>query len=683
MNTSSLGRLLIVDDEIELLNSLADKLARQGYETVRFSSPHEALNALAGRAFDLLLTDLMMPGMDGITLLQAARKIEPDLAGIVMTGQATVQTAVDAMKSGAADYILKPFKLNVILPVLARALELRRLRLENLQLRETVGIYELCNAIAFTLDHQTLLNKVIDAAMQQCEAEEASIMLPTDKGDELRVAVIRGDGRAHLVGERVPLEHGIAGWVTRHREPLTLMGEVRDPRFSPVQARSDIRCAISMPMLVGGKLVGVLNVNSTNRRQSSTMGQVKSLGILANTGASALESARLHLAVLRAEEQYRSIFENASEGILQSSPDGRVQIANPAMAGILGYDSPGDLIAGVRDLGSQVYQNGQDREEVKRLVEEHGQVQNIELRMVRKDGGRIWVSLNGRAIRNSQGKTLRYESTIIDITRRKFAEESLRSANEALEQRVRERTAELEAANKELEAFSYSVSHDLRAPLRAIDGYARIVISDFGPSLPDEAQDYLRDVLRGAQQMSRLVDDLLGFSRLSRQPLRKQPVDTLKMVQKCLEELKPVVAERPVEIRIGDLAPCQADPNLLKQVWFNLLSNAFKYTGKRNPAVIEIGCQSDSLGSTYFVKDNGAGFDMRYVHKLFGVFQRLHRAEDYEGTGVGLAIVQRIVQRHLGRVWAEAEPDRGATFFFFLPSLGSNSLESSDIEKNQ
>jgi|SRR5579883_670101 len=418
----TLGRLLIVDDEIELLNSLADKLARQGYETVRFSSPREALNALESESFDLLLTDLMMPGMDGIALLQAARRIDPYLAGIVMTGQATVQTAVDAFKMGALDYVLKPFTISVILPVLARALETRRLRLENIQLRETVGIYELCNAIAFTLDHQTLLNKIADAAMQQCEAEEASIMLPTDGGKKLRVAAVRGESREHLLGERITIDQGIAGWVARHHEPLALSGVVADPRFSPVCPRPDIRSAISMPMIVGGRLVGVINVNSTSRRYPFTMGQVKSLNILANTGAAALENAQLHLAIRQAEENYRSIFENASEGILRSTPDGRVQIANPAMARMLGYDSPEEFINTVQDLGKQVYRRPEDRAEVLRRIEETGQVRELEVEMVRKDGGRVWVSLNCRAIRDRQGNTIRYDSTHADITDRKFAE---------------------------------------------------------------------------------------------------------------------------------------------------------------------------------------------------------------------------------------------------------------------
>lgn len=422
MPNSSLGRLLIVDDEIELLNSLADKLAKQGYETVRFSSPQDALRALEDQTFELLLTDLMMPGMDGISLLRTARQLDPYLAAIVMTGQATVQTAVDALKLGALDYVLKPFTISVILPVLARALESRRLRLENIQLRETVGIYELCNAIAFTLDHQILLNKVADAAIQQCEAEEASIMLPTENGDELRVAVVRGEDRGHLLGERIPFDQGIAGWVAKHHEPITISGEVADPRFAPVHPRADIRCAISTPMIVGGRLVGVLNVNSTKRRYPFTMGQVKALNILANTGAAALENAQLHLAIRRAEENYRSIFENASEGILRSTREGRIQIANPALTRMLGYDSSDDLAASVHDLGTQVYRHLDDRDGIVRRLEEAGGVQNAEVEMVRKDGGRIWVTLNCRAIRDAQGKTVRYDSTFGDITHRKLAE---------------------------------------------------------------------------------------------------------------------------------------------------------------------------------------------------------------------------------------------------------------------
>jgi len=234
------------------------------------------------------------------------------------------------------------------------------------------------------------------------------------------------------------------------------------------------------------------------------------------------------------------------------------------------------------------------------------------------------------------------------------------------EQHLRESTAQLEAANQELEAFSYSVSHDLRAPLRAIDGFSRIVLDEHAPALAPEAQRYLHLVQDNTQQMGRLVDDLLAFSRLSRQPMAKQPVDPADLVHAALQDLHAEQAGRQIDLVIRDLPTCQADPGLLKQVWVNLLSNALKFTRRRERAVIEVGAYEEDTHPVYYVKDNGVGFDIRYVGKLFGVFQRLHRSEEYEGTGVGLAIVQRIIHRHGGRVWAEAKVDQGATFSFML-----------------
>jgi signal transduction histidine kinase len=245
-----------------------------------------------------------------------------------------------------------------------------------------------------------------------------------------------------------------------------------------------------------------------------------------------------------------------------------------------------------------------------------------------------------------------------------------------LEHRVAERTAELEASNRELEAFSYSVSHDLRAPLRAIDGFSRILLKDFGTDVPDQAREYLEIVREGAQQMGRLIDDLLAFARLGRQSLSKETVDPATIVHRVLEQLRHDLEGRDVEVRVGHLPACQGDPALLHQVYVNLLANALKFTRNRSPAIIEVRATEQNGRTVYFVKDNGVGFDMRFADKLFGVFQRMHRAEDYEGTGVGLAIVQRVIHRHGGQVWAEAEPDAGATFFFTLG--GSAEEESAD-----
>ncbi|MES2356696.1 MAG: ATP-binding protein [Pseudomonadota bacterium] len=233
-------------------------------------------------------------------------------------------------------------------------------------------------------------------------------------------------------------------------------------------------------------------------------------------------------------------------------------------------------------------------------------------------------------------------------------------------QKVQAANQDLEAANKELEAFSYSISHDLRAPLRAIDGYSQAVLEDFGPQLPAEGQRQLQLIRDRAQLMGQLIDDLLSFSRLSRSSLDKQTVKMDALVRVALAEMNMSWDGRQTEFKIDQLPACQGDRSLLKQVWINLLSNAIKYSRKREHALVEIGCEEQKGESVYFVRDDGSGFDMRYANKLFGVFQRLHRSEDYEGTGVGLAIAQRIIHRHGGRIWAESAVDRGATFYFTL-----------------
>ncbi|HTY23355.1 MAG TPA: ATP-binding protein, partial [Desulfomonilaceae bacterium] len=298
-----------------------------------------------------------------------------------------------------------------------------------------------------------------------------------------------------------------------------------------------------------------------------------------------------------------------------------------------------------------------------------------EFRIVLPSGTAKHVQVIRHPVLNEVGDVVKLVGTTMDITDRKRAEEALEKVLADLEVRVEKRTKELseanqslEAANKELESFSYSVSHDLLAPLRRIEGFSQILLEDYGPHLDEEAVSLLGSVRSNTAKMGQLIEDLLALSRLGRTAMQVRPLEMSNLACQISEELKSMNPDRTLRISINDMPSASGDEILLRQVFINLIGNAIKFTREKDIGVIDVCGYESGNEKIYSIKDNGAGFDMAYYHKLFGVFQRLHSADEFEGTGVGLAIVHRIISRHGGRVWAEGEIGKGAIFYFSLPN---------------
>ncbi len=364
----------------------------------------------------------------------------------------------------------------------------------------------------------------------------------------------------------------------------------------------------------------------------------------------------------KASAYARRLIEASLDPLVTIRPDGRVSDVNEATVQATGVSR--QALVGSR---FSVYFTEPDRADAGyKLVLSEGEVHDYPLTLRHVSGRTIDVLYNATIYRDDTGTVQGVFAAARDITERKRAEEEVHRLNAELEQRVIERTAELEAANKELEAFSYSVSHDLRAPLRSIDGFSQVLQEETGGRLSADGEDALRRVRGATRQMGQLIDDLLKLSKVTRAEMHRERVDLSEMARSVVLELSGREPKRRTEVHIADGAVVEADPRLLRIVMENLMDNAFKFTSKRADARIEFGTREDDGRAVYFVRDNGAGFDMAYAGKLFGAFQRLHSAVEFPGTGIGLATVQRIIHRHGGSVRAEGAPGGGATFSFTL-----------------
>jgi len=451
------------------------------------------------------------------------------------------------------------------------------------------------------------------------------------------------DGIAHALGKPAAGSLTLTRQIDLYGHTWSLHFTTR-PAFHAAFDKNKPLFILVVGTLLSVMLAGLIWMFSTQRRRALEM------------STSSLDS----------EHRVRALLDDMDEGIVVISETGMIEMSNPAAERLFGYRSEEVVGKNVSMLMPEPYHSEHDGYLANYL--RTGQAKIIgrgrEVTAKRSDGSVFPMDL--RISEFSLEGRRQFIGSIRDITERKRAQDEILRLNASLEERGQQRTAQLEAANKELESFSYSVSHDLRAPLHGIDGFSQALLEDYAAKLDDQGKGYLQRVRAATQRMAELIDDMLNLARVTRAPMQRAPVDLSALATAITDELRQTQPERAMEVVVQPGLVADGDAKLLKVLLMNLLANAWKFTGKQERARIEFGMQPGGGVPAYFVHDNGVGFDMQYVHKLFGAFQRLHAMDEFPGTGVGLATVQRIVHRHGGRAWAEAAVEQGATFFFTL-----------------
>ena len=758
--------ILNLEDSVEdaELNQAMVSARWPGCELLRVDNRADFISALDQGGFDLILSDFTMPGFDGLQALELARKKRPEIPFLFVSGTIGEDTAIEALKNGATDYVLK-HRLVRLIPAVDRARREAEERAECQRAEDAMRqsehkyreLFECLGDAAFLAVEQN--GKIIDAnrraeAMLGCSradilGHKETRFLMLDKnaapaattGPDTQPTAVAVWEMVRADGGTTPVEVRTTR-LTLYGTPLVLrlahdLGENSERKQNEeTRGRMDAIVQSSDDAIIGKSLGGVITSWNSGAQKIFGYTEAEAVGkslrmlippdrqdeesdilarIARGESVEHFETVRVrkdgrlidvsvtispirdaHGKVIgaskisrdiserkRTEEQLKASFKEIGDLkaaldehaiVAITDPQGKITYVNDKFCKISKYSREELLGQDHRIINSGFH----PKEFIRDLwtTIEHGKVWKGEIKNRAKDGSFYWVDTTIVPFLNEAGKPRQYVAIRADITARKLGEEKIRQLNTELEQRVAERTAQLQAANQELEAFSYSVSHDLRAPLRHVMGFVELLQKDAGPALPEKSRRYVETISKSAKRMGDLIDDLLAFSRVGRAALQKSGLQLDQLVRETLADFQAEVKDRNIAWKIQPLPAVWADRDLLRLVLVNLISNAVKFTSARARAEIEIGSlPGDGNETVIFIRDNGAGFDPRYANKLFGVFQRLHSQGEFAGTGIGLANVQRIIHRHGGRTWADGVVDGGATFYFSLPKQNGGNHE--------
>jgi PAS domain S-box-containing protein len=638
-------RVLILEDNPNDVVLIRHELRKSdlAFRSKRVETKEAFLFEIQNHEPDVILSDHGIPAFDGFAALSIAKNRCPHVPFIFVTGSVGEIVAIETLKSGATDYVLKN-RLSSLVPSIQRAIQ----ESEDRQKRHETEIALRESEERFRM----LVEGIKDHGIFMLDLDGR--VFSWNSGAEN----IFGYKSSEILGKNVSTfylsNEAEAGEPHQSLQQAIEKGQVKEEGIRVRKDGSQFWAEITLSSLHdnGGGIKGFVHVTRD-----------------------VTEKKRSQQALQRSEELYRLLIEGVQDyAIFMLDTDGKIASWNIGAERMQGYKSS--------EIIGQKFSRFYLAEDIERGQPEHalgvaaikGCYEDEGWRC-KKDGILFWASMSLTAVKNENGELCGFSVIVRDITQKMESEEKIRKLNTELERRVGDRTAELEAINRELQAFSYSVTHDLRAPLRHIENFLSLLKKNAGNNLDDRCQKYLQTIADSTRKMDKLIEDLLAFSRMDSTEMYELPVQMNDLIKVVLHDLQHDLEGRNVEWVIGDLPLIQGDPVMLWLVLINLLSNALKFTRTRENARIEIRCSMTPQEHVFMISDNGVGFNMKDVDKLFGVFQRLHSSNEYEGSGVGLANVRRIIQRHGGRTWAEGCMDRGATFYFSLPRSIANNAE--------